>query len=128
RALVLESPFTSIADMAAVALPLLPMRYFVRTRYDNLAKIAALKVPLLVLHGEADTTVPLEQGRRVFEAAPEPKRFFAIPAAGHSLAARSRRVAGAARMRPQVLLEATWSGTSTKGNNVAMSGSLSMVL
>ncbi|PYQ16573.1 MAG: hypothetical protein DMF80_04395 [Acidobacteria bacterium] len=84
RALVLESPFTSIADMAAVALPLLPMRYFVRTRYDNLAKIAALKVPLLVLHGEADTTVPLEQGRRVFEAAPEPKRFFAIPGAGHN--------------------------------------------
>ncbi|HSB62000.1 MAG TPA: alpha/beta hydrolase [Vicinamibacteria bacterium] len=84
RALVLESPFTSIPDMAAVAFPVLPLRALVRTRYDNLAKIARLGVPLLVLHGERDEVVPFEQGRRLFEAAPEPKRFFAIPGAGHN--------------------------------------------
>ena len=84
RALILESPFTSIPDMAAVAFPFLPLRTLVRTRYDNLAKVGGLRVPLLVLHGERDEVVPFAQGRRLYEAAPEPKRFFAIPGAGHN--------------------------------------------
>lgn len=83
-ALILESPFTSIPDMAAVVFPFLPLRHLVRTRYDNLAKVQGLRVPLLVLHGERDEVVPFAQGRRVYEAAPEPKRFFAIPGAGHN--------------------------------------------
>jgi len=83
RALVLEAPFTSVPDMAAVVLPFFP-RAFVRTRYDNLAKIGRLRVPLLVLHGDRDEVVPFAQGRRLFEAAPEPKRFFAIPGASHN--------------------------------------------
>lgn len=83
RALVLEAPFTSVPDMARVVLPFLP-RAFVRTQYDNLAQIGRLRVPLLVLHGDRDEVVPFAQGRRLFEAAPEPKRFFAIPGAGHN--------------------------------------------
>jgi hypothetical protein len=83
-ALVLEAPFASIPEMARVVFPLLPPGPWVRTRYDNLAKVPALTAPLLVLHGEADATVPFGQGRRVFEAAPEPKRFFAIAGAGHN--------------------------------------------
>ena len=84
RGLVLESPFTSVPDMARAVYPLLPLWPFVRTRYDNLAKAPRLKVPLLVLHGDKDEVVPFTQGRRVFDAAPEPKRFFAIPGAGHN--------------------------------------------
>ncbi len=83
RALVLEAPFTSVPDMARVLLPFFP-RSFVRTQYDNLAKVRNLRVPLLVLHGERDEVVPFAQGRRVFEAAPAPKRFYAIPGAGHN--------------------------------------------
>ncbi len=83
-ALVLESPFTSIPDMARVVLPFLPLGPLLRTRYDNLAKVGGLRVPLLVLHGDRDEVVPFAQGRRLFEAAPEPKRFFAIPGAGHN--------------------------------------------
>ncbi|HEY2942777.1 MAG TPA: alpha/beta hydrolase [Vicinamibacteria bacterium] len=84
RALVLEAPFTSIADMAGSVLPFLPVGRLLRTRYDNLAKIGGLRMPLLVLHGDRDTTVPFAQGRRLFEAAPEPKQFFPIPGAGHN--------------------------------------------
>jgi hypothetical protein len=84
RALVLESPFTSVPDMARAVYPFLPLWPFVRTRYDTLSKIAAMRVPLLILHGERDEVVPFAQGRRVFEAAPGPKRFFAIPGAGHN--------------------------------------------
>jgi fermentation-respiration switch protein FrsA (DUF1100 family) len=83
RALVLEAPFTSVPDMARVLLPFFP-RSLVRTQYDNLAKIPRLRAPLLVLHGDRDEVVPFVQGRRVFEAAPEPKRFYAIPGAGHN--------------------------------------------
>ena len=83
RALVLEAPFTSVPDMAAVVLPFFP-RAFVRTRYDNLAKVGRLRMPLLVLHGDRDEVVPFAQGRRLYEAAPEPKRFFPIPGSGHN--------------------------------------------
>jgi len=84
RALVLESPFTSIPEMARAVYPFLPVWPLVRTRYDNLGKIGRLRLPLLVLHGDRDDVVPFSQGRRVFEAAPEPKRFFAIPGATHN--------------------------------------------
>ncbi len=83
--LVLESPFSSIPEMARAAYPFLPpVGPLIRTRYDTLAKIPGLRMPLLVLHGERDEIVPLGQGRRVFAAAPQPKRFFAIPGAGHN--------------------------------------------
>jgi fermentation-respiration switch protein FrsA (DUF1100 family) len=84
RALVLESPFTSIRDMARSVYPFLPVGSLLRTRYDNLAKIQQVTVPLLVLHGTHDRTVPFAQGKRLFEAAREPKRFFGIEGAGHN--------------------------------------------
>ncbi len=84
RALVLEAPFASIPAMARAVYPFLPLWPFVRTRYDNLGKVSGLRMPLLVLHGDRDQVVPFAQGRRVFDAAPEPKRFFAIPGASHN--------------------------------------------
>jgi hypothetical protein len=85
RALVLESPFASIAAMARAAYPFLPpVGPLLRTRYDTFSKVPGLRMPLLVLHGERDSIVPIAQARRVFEAAPEPKRFFAIPGADHN--------------------------------------------
>ena len=84
-AAVLESPFTSIADMARSAYPFLPpVGPLLRTRYETIAKVGKLRVPVLVLHGERDRIVPFAQGRRVFDAAPQPKRFFAIPGADHN--------------------------------------------
>jgi hypothetical protein len=82
-ALVLEAPFTSVPDMARATIfaPLAPL---VRTRYENLAKIGRLRMPLLVLQGDRDEVVPFAQGRRLFEAAPEPKRHYAIRGAGHN--------------------------------------------
>jgi fermentation-respiration switch protein FrsA (DUF1100 family) len=84
-ALVLESPFTSIPEMARAAYPFLPpIGPLIRTRYETIAKVQRLTLPLLVLHGERDQIVPFAQGRRVFEAAGGSKRFFAIPGAGHN--------------------------------------------
>jgi len=54
-----------------------------RTRWDSLAKIAGLRAPLLVIHGETDEVVPFAQGRAVFEAAPEPKTFVTLRGSRH---------------------------------------------
>jgi hypothetical protein len=82
-AIVLESPFTSIAAMARVAYPFLPAGW-VRTKYDNLGKVGGLSVPLLVIHGTRDETVPFTQGRELFDAARGPKRFLGVEGAGHT--------------------------------------------
>ena len=82
-ALVLEAPFTSLADMAQRQFPYFPARWLVLDRFDSLAKIGSIPTPLLILHGERDTIVPVDLGRRLFDAANEPKVFHAFPEAGH---------------------------------------------
>lgn len=68
-ALVLESTFTSLPDVGARVYPWLPVRLLCLDRYDNLAKLPALRLPLLVLHAPGDALVPFEHGRRLAGAA-----------------------------------------------------------
>ncbi|MBI4212849.1 MAG: alpha/beta hydrolase [Chloroflexi bacterium] len=82
--LVVEGAFGSVPAMARHAYPFLPVGPLLRTRYDSLRKIQTLEVPLLVIHAERDEVVPLEMGRRLFEAAREPKRFFLVTGAHHN--------------------------------------------
>jgi fermentation-respiration switch protein FrsA (DUF1100 family) len=84
RALILETPMTSIREMARTHYPYLPVGPLIRTEYDSLAKIGKIRVPLLILHGDRDEIVPIDQGRRLFEAANPPKEFYAIPGASHN--------------------------------------------
>ena len=83
-AVILESPFPSIQDMARRTYPFLPIGRFLRTRYDSMAKVGRLAAPLLVLHGDRDDIVPLEAGRKLFDAAGDPKVFYVIRGAGHN--------------------------------------------
>ncbi|MEE8466246.1 MAG: alpha/beta hydrolase, partial [Dehalococcoidia bacterium] len=83
-ALVLVSPFASVRDMARLTLPFPPAGWLVRNHYDNVSRIREINVPLLVLHGGSDDTVPLSQGRKLYEAANEPKRFEMLEGAGHN--------------------------------------------
>jgi fermentation-respiration switch protein FrsA (DUF1100 family) len=83
-ALILEAPFASIRDMAGVVFPLLPIGPLLRTRYDVAEKIKKVKAPILVLQGDRDEVIPVQQGKKVFAAAPSPKEFYAIPGAGHN--------------------------------------------
>ena len=53
-------------------------------RFDNLGLISKVKTSVFIMHGTADATCPYEMGRRLFEAAPEPKLFFSVPDAGHN--------------------------------------------
>jgi fermentation-respiration switch protein FrsA (DUF1100 family) len=84
RGLILESTFSSLPDTAASHFPFLPVRSLMRTRFDSLAKIPNYHGPLLQAHGEADRIVPHELGRKLFDAANEPKWFLSIPGGGHN--------------------------------------------
>ncbi len=81
--LVLESPFTSVAAMARGILPLVPWGLVLSSRYDSLRRVGALRAPLLLVHGDRDEVVPFEMGRRLFDAAPEPKTFLRVAGGGH---------------------------------------------
>jgi fermentation-respiration switch protein FrsA (DUF1100 family) len=80
--LILESTFTSVADMARSLLP--PAAPFVRGRFDAESKIARLRAPLLFFHGDRDEIVPYALGQKLFEAAPGPKAFETLEGAGHN--------------------------------------------
>ena len=87
HAIILESPFASIRDMARRAYPYLPSRVLVRmvkARYDSISKIRSVHSPLMVVHGDRDDIVPIDTGRALFDAANEPKRFYIIEGAGHN--------------------------------------------
>ncbi len=83
-AVVLEAPFTSIAEVAQSHYWYVPARWMVWDKFDIAAIVDRLKAPLLVLHGERDRIVPLRFGRAVLERAPEPKEGRFLPEAGHN--------------------------------------------
>jgi fermentation-respiration switch protein FrsA (DUF1100 family) len=81
--LILESTFTSIAEMARAAVGI-PLGGLIGRRFPADEKIARVRCPILFFHGSRDRIVPFELGRRLFEAAPEPKAFETIAGAGHN--------------------------------------------
>jgi len=83
--LVLESSFPSVYAMSRLHYPFLWLPEFaILDRYPAAADAARAKCPVLVLHGELDAVSPVAFGRRVFEAAREPKRFMVVPGADHN--------------------------------------------
>jgi len=84
RAVILESAFTSTKDMAKtiplffLLSPLLP------ANYNNLEKVARLRIPKLFVHGDRDDIVSFSMGQKLFEAAVEPKFFYSVKDAGHN--------------------------------------------
>jgi hypothetical protein len=83
-ALVLRSPFTSLADVGRLHYPWLPVGALLTDRYPSIDRIASLTAPLLVIAGDRDTLVPADLSRRLYDAAPQPKRFVLVPGADHN--------------------------------------------
>jgi uncharacterized protein len=81
--LVLDSPYTSMADLAQGSYPWLPVRRLLFDHYETVRHIKRVTVPVLVLHGEADELVPAAMGRAVHAAAVAPKRLVTYPGAAH---------------------------------------------
>jgi hypothetical protein len=83
RALILASTFTSINDLGAEVYPFLPVRLISRIKYDNRANLQAARVPVLIAHSPGDELIPYAHGRRLLDAAREPKQFLEL-AGGHN--------------------------------------------
>jgi len=81
--LIVESSFTSVPAMAGRHYPFVP-KFLIRTQMNSLAKIPLVSCPKLFVHSKADRVVPYALGRELFEAAPEPKRFYEVVGAGHN--------------------------------------------
>lgn len=87
RALVLEAPLSSASDMATATLPIIPpqLHWILSNRFESARKIANVKCAVLVTHGDKDEVIPVEQGRKVFAAANEPKKLIIVPGGNHWL-------------------------------------------
>ena len=81
--LILDAPFTSAAEVGAAAYPFLPVRWLIKDAFHSDRRIARVKAPILVLHGERDSIVPIEFGERLYALAPGPKRMVRFPQGGH---------------------------------------------
>lgn len=83
-ALILRSPFTSLADVGQLHYPFLPVGILLRDRYGSIDRIAAVRAPVLIIAGSADRIVPAALSRRLYDAAGEPKRWLELQGADHN--------------------------------------------
>jgi len=83
KKLILEAPYSSIADVAAAQFRFVPVRLLIRDPLHSDERIARVTVPLLVVHGAQDQTIPIAFGEKLFALAHEPKQFIRIPEGGH---------------------------------------------
>ena len=82
--LIEESSFTSMQAMGEIKYSYLPLGILLNQRFDSLKKIPQLKIPLLVIHGTWDQTVPYQMGQQLFDAAPQPKMLKLIEGGEHN--------------------------------------------
>jgi uncharacterized protein len=85
QALILESPYTSIVDVAARRFPIFPVRALMRDRFDTRALVGRIRMPVLILHGTEDWTVPYDMGVSLSRAFGREATFVPIPGARHDL-------------------------------------------
>jgi fermentation-respiration switch protein FrsA (DUF1100 family) len=82
-AVILESAFTSVPDLAARIYPWLPVRWLARYRYNNAGKIRAIAAPVLVIHSREDEIIPFSHAEQLFELANEPRQMLEL-SGGHN--------------------------------------------
>lgn len=82
-AVVLDAPFTSVAELAQAHYWFVPAKWLVRDPFDSAARIGSVRAPKLFLHGERDTVVPPRFGQRLYASAPEPKQRWIAPDGRH---------------------------------------------
>ncbi len=89
--LIVEGSFTSVLAMVDFQKPLFrvfPINYLLTQRFDSLSKVDRLQMPVLFIHGTADSVVPAQMSKKLFDAAPEPKQLYMVPDGGHNNSAQ----------------------------------------
>ena len=84
---VLESGFSSASSVASTALPWLPrwLHFLGKNRFETARKLASVRTPVLIVHGEPDPVIPAEEAQLLFDSANQPKRKFIVLGVGHNV-------------------------------------------
>ncbi len=85
--LIVQGSFTSaraMVDFQSSVYRMFPIDLLLTQRFDSVAKLDRLQMPVLFIHGTADTVVPVEMSKKLFDSAPEPKELYIVPDAGHN--------------------------------------------
>jgi fermentation-respiration switch protein FrsA (DUF1100 family) len=82
--LILESTFSSAGDVARMIYPFLPVHFVLRSQFNSAEKIQNITIPVLVMHGNRDSIIPIALGRKLYRAANDPKEFYEITGADHN--------------------------------------------
>jgi len=86
-AVVLESGFSSASSLADSAVPWLPrcLHFLGKNRFESARKLANVRAPILIAHGDPDRTIPVSEAQLLFASANEPKQLLIVPGAGHAV-------------------------------------------
>lgn len=82
--IILESPFTSAADIAASTYFFVPVRLLMKDQFHSDERIGRVTAPILVMHGDRDDVVPIRFGERLYALIRSPKRFVRLSGANHN--------------------------------------------
>jgi len=77
-ALIMESSFSSVQDLASQIYPFLPVRWLSRFHYNNYEKIQKINCPVLFIHSRNDEIIPFSHGEKLYNTANQPKQFLEI--------------------------------------------------
>ena len=83
--IILESPFTSMIELAQKYYPILPVKFLLKDKYETIKKLPNINSPLLVLHGKLDSIVPFSMGEKLYKKAKEPKFKYFIGNDNHMM-------------------------------------------
>ena len=84
KSIILEAPFTSMADIGQQRFPIYPVKYLTLDKFDNLSKIEKISSPLLIIHGKNDEIIPCSHSLKLFQKAKEPKKNVCVDEAMHN--------------------------------------------
>ena len=84
---IIEAPFTSITDLSRKTYPYIPafiIKNLIRARYESSSMVADISCPLMVIHGDQDSIVPIGMGKHIYDLATVEKDFYKVERAGHN--------------------------------------------
>lgn len=82
--LILQAPYRSVSGRAGEIYYFIPVKQLIKDKFQSIKKIARVKAPLLIFHGEQDDVIPVRHGKTMFEAATSPKRAHFMPGIKHN--------------------------------------------
>ena len=82
--LILQSPFTSAADVGAQTYWFVPVRLLMKDQFRSDLRIGKVAAPVLILHGDRDDIVPIALAERLYGLINAPKRFVRLADVGHN--------------------------------------------